>query len=67
MMVRLDVLQRLVECGVVLRGDQRVLQTVTLRPVVVHIVGRYERRTELAGQSHELAVAFQVAAQEVLL
>ena len=59
--------QGLVDGSVVGRRHQSVLQPVSLRDVVVDVVGGDYRRTGLGGQRGQVPVAPGVALREVLL
>ena len=66
-MVGLNLAQSLVQRGVAAGRDQRLLQPVALRGVVVDVVRGDHKAPGLAGQRDQRAVALGVAAQEVLL
>ena len=67
MMVGPDEGERLFDGGVALGGNQSVLEPVTLRGVVVNVVGGDHRHPHALGQSYQLPVARGVPFQEVLL
>ena len=62
-----DVRERLVQRAVEVGGDERMLEPVALRCVVVDVVGRDDVHTGISRQGHQLAVARGVAFEEVAL
>ena len=62
-----DMPQRAVYGDIVRRGDQGMLEFVSLRAVVQCVVGRYHGNTHFSRQNEQLTVAPGVSVQKVLL
>ena len=66
-MVGLQVRQGLVDGEVEAGGDEGVLQTGTLRGVVMDVVGGHHGHVVVPGDSRQLPVAVRVPLEEILL